>query len=265
MNGAVFIQARMGSTRLPGKVLEKLGGIEALEHVVRRAEAARIGEVVVLTTFGPEDLPIVRFCAARGNRVFCGSSSDVLDRFWQAARLLDVDHVARVTADCPVLDPEVVRQVAELHLRSGADYTSNTLPESYPDGLDCEIFTKPALERAWLEGRLPSEREHVTPYMKTHPELFRRESLVCPRNLNHMRWTLDTASDAAFLEAVFAELGTGGFGMGDVLRLLEARPDIAAINAGQIRNEGYLKSLAEDSRASAGAPTPPAHEKAKET
>lgn len=249
MTCAVFIQARMGSTRLPGKVLERLGGIEALEHVVRRAEAAAVGETFVLTTIGPEDLPIVRFCATRGTRVFCGSSSDVLDRFWQLARLVEVDHVVRVTADCPILDPDLVRRVVELHLRSGADYTSNTIPESFPDGLDCEVFTRAALESAWTEGRLPSEREHVTPFMKTRPERFRREALVCPEDLNHMRWTLDTAADAAFLDAIFRELGTGLFGLDAVLDLVRARPDIAAINDGQVRNEGYLKSLAEDAGA----------------
>jgi len=246
MSLAVFIQARMGSTRLPGKILRKLGGQETLAHVVDRARAADVGEVFVLTTMGPEDLPVVAWCASRGVRVSCGSSGDVLDRFWQCARHIEADHVLRVTADCPLLDPEVVRLVVERHLGTGADYTSNTLVETYPDGLDCEAFTRAALERSWNEGRLPSEREHVTPYLKKHPELFRLESVVHSEDLNHLRWTIDTPADEAFLDGVFRALGDGVFGMDRVLELLRVRPELAGINAGQIRNEGYLKSVRED-------------------
>jgi spore coat polysaccharide biosynthesis protein SpsF (cytidylyltransferase family) len=248
MKVAAFIQARMGSSRLPGKVLAKLGGIEALGHVVARTNASGVDETFVLTTLSPLDLPIVRYCAEHGVRVSCGSENDVLDRYWQTARLVDAEHVLRITADCPILDPRIVREVVDLHLSSGADYTSNTLPECYPDGLDCEIFRGTVLERAWREARLPSEREHVTPYMKKNPGLFRLVSLKSPENLNHMRWTLDTPDDLEFLSRIFQELGTGIFGMDEVLSLLRKRPELESINGGQIRNEGYLKSLGEDAR-----------------
>lgn len=244
---AVFIQARMGSTRLPGKVLMPLAGRPVLEHVVERVKASRVGEPIVVTTISAKDLPIVAYCAELGIRVFCGSENDVLDRFWQAAKLIDAGHVVRITADCPILDPKVVRQVVDTHLESGADYTSNVQVETFPDGLDVEIFRKTSLERAWNEALLMSEREHVTPYIRKNPGLFVQRDVRNNEDLSGMRWTLDTPDDYRFLTALFLELGArSGFGMHDVLGLLRNKPEIASINGGILRNEGYAKSLRED-------------------
>lgn len=189
------------------------------------------------------------FCADQGVRVFCGSESDVLDRFWQAAKLLDDEHVVRITADCPILDPDVVRRVVDTHLESGADYTSNVQHETFPDGLDVEVFRKVALEKAWSEAYLQSEREHVTPYIRKNPGLFTQMDVRNDEDLSGMRWTLDDSDDYEFLTAVFSELGERAeFGMREVLRVLRDKPRIASINGGTLRNEGYAKSLLEDTK-----------------
>lgn len=246
---AVFIQARMGSTRLPGKVLMPLAGRPVLEHVINRVKVSGVGEPVVVTTFSTKDLPIVAYCAAHGIRVFCGSENDVLDRFWQAAKLIDADHVVRITADCPILDPEVVRRVVNVHLESRADYSSNVQVETFPDGLDVEVFRKASLKKAWNEARLPSEREHVTPYIRKNPGVFAQSDVRNDEDLSGLRWTLDNRDDYQFLTALFLELGEcSEFGMGDVLRVLRNRPEIASINGGTLRNEGYAKSLREDTK-----------------
>ena len=246
---AVFIQARMGSTRLPGKVLMPLAGRPVLEHVIERVKASGVGEPFVVTTFSAKDLPIVAYCAEHGIRVFCGSENDVLDRFWQAAKLLEIEHVVRITADCPILDPEVVRRVVDVHLESGADYSSNVQVETFPDGLDAEVFSKASLKKAWYEAKLPSEREHVTPYIRKNPEIFAHSDVRNDEDLSGMRWTLDNSDDYEFLTAIFSELKEcSGFGMSDVLRVLRGRPGIASINGGIMRNEGYEKSLREDTK-----------------
>lgn len=246
---AIFIQARMGSTRLPGKVLMPLAGRPVLDHVVSRVRASGVGNPVVVTTFSLLDLPIVSFCAEQGVRVFCGSENDVLDRFWQAAKLLEVEHVVRITADCPILDPGVLRRVVEEHLQSGADYTSNVQVETFPDGLDVEVFRRSSLEKAWNEATLSSEREHVTPYIRKNPASFIQRDVRNGEDLSGMRWTLDNHDDYAFLTALYSELrDCPVFGMDDILDVLRRKPDMVAINGGILRNEGYAKSLREDTK-----------------
>lgn len=245
----IFIQARMGSTRLPSKVLMPLAGRPVLDHVVSRVRASGVGEPIVVTTFSMQDLPIVSYCSQNGIRVFCGSENDVLDRFWQAAKLLEAEHVVRITADCPFLDPGVLRRVVEEHLCSGADYTSNVQVETFPDGLDVEVFRKTVLGKAWHEASLASEREHVTPYIRKNPALFVQRDVQHDVNLSGMRWTLDNPDDYAFLEALFEELGDrSGFGMDDVLEVLRIKPELVSINGGIPRNEGYAKSVREDAK-----------------
>lgn len=226
-----------------------LEGKTVLERVVERVRyCKRVDEVFVLTTFSRQDLQLVRLCAEREVRVFCGSEEDVLDRFYQAAKLIGPAHVVRITADCPLLDTTIVDQVIALHLDHGSDYCSNTLVERYPDGEDVEIFTFEALQRAWQQATLTSEREHVTPFIRKHPELFKHASLELPQDLSHMRWTLDYDDDYDFVKKVYNALYPNNhfFGMYEILKLLESEPTISKVNARHIRNEGYQKSLRED-------------------
>lgn len=241
-----IIQARVESTRLPSKVLLDLYGKSVLERVLERTSASRlVSKVAVATGIGKENLPIVRICATKGIPVFCGSEEDVLDRFYQLAKLFNPENVVRITADCPLIDPAVIDLVIKNHMRSGADYTSNNAPPTFPDGEDVEIFTFSALRDAWKNASLMSEREHVTPYIRKH-----KFDLHCVQNkidLSSKRWTLDDPEDYKFIKAVYqAFKGKNMFAMNDVLRLLAKNPKMEKINAGISRNEGYKKSLRED-------------------
>ncbi len=251
MKVLAVIQARMGSSRLSNKVLLPLAGKTVLEHVVERTQRARrVGGVVVATTVNVDDLAIVRLCAERSISLYIGSEEDVLDRYYQAARLFRADHVVRITADCPAIDPQVIDRVVAEHLTGGSDLTSNVLKETYPDGEDVEVVTFAGLARAWKEATLPSEREHVTPFIKNHPEMFRLGSVANEADLSQMRWTLDNKEDYAFLKKVFNALSQKKklFGMGEIYKYVRAHPEVAKLNRHIRRNEGYKKSLLQDAR-----------------
>lgn len=237
----------MSSTRLPGKVLAEVAGRPMLYHVVHRAMGAKtLDQVVVATSDREADDPIAGYCAEQGTAYFCGSEEDVLDRYLQAARQFEADVIVRLTADCPLLDPEIIDQVVGAYHSGRYDYVSNTLDCTYPDGLDTEVFSRAALERTAREARLPSEREHVTPYMRNHPELFHQLNVSGREDWSHLRWTVDEPADLEFVREVYARLGEGRFGMDEMLRLLERHPELSQLNAGIQRNAGYLKSLQRD-------------------
>ncbi len=243
-----IIQARLGSTRLPGKVLLDLEGRTVLEQVIERVKSSRfINEVIVATTINKEDLEIVKLCASLGISLYCGSVDDVLDRYYQAARLFKADHIVRITSDCPMIDPKIIDDVITLHLRENADYTSNTLKETYPDGQDTEIFTFNALKEAWKNANLASEREHVTPYIRKNPA-FKLLNLESKINLSKKRWTLDNPEDYEFIKIIYENLYYKKplFNMDDILDFIAENPEIEKINQSIIRNKGYLKSLKED-------------------
>jgi spore coat polysaccharide biosynthesis protein SpsF (cytidylyltransferase family) len=241
-----IIQARMGSTRLPGKTLMPIAGQPLLGHILDRVNASRrVHETLVATTTDPADQAIVEFARAKGYRSYCGSVDDVLDRYYQAARQAGADVAVRITADDPFKDPEVIDLIVEALLAEPElDYASNTLEPTFPEGLDVEAFSRTALDRAWKEAKLPSEREHVTPYIWKHPGRFRVKNVRNSSDLSRMRWTLDYEADFQFASEVYARLYRGQvFGMKDILALLAVEPQLQAINSGVIRNAGYLASL----------------------
>lgn len=247
MKVVAIIQARMAATRLPGKVLVDVAGRPALLHVIERARSARtVDEVMVATSTDESNDPLERFCADHAIRCFRGSEEDVLDRYHRAATGSDADVVVRLTADCPLLDPEVVDKVVQTYLDGAFDYVSNTIDCTYPDGLDAEVIRRAALDRAWREARLQSEREHVTPYLRAHPELFRIENVRHETDLSAMRWTLDEPRDLTFIRAIYKHLRPECYGMAEVLKVLRDHPEISTINQGIARNEGYTKSVRED-------------------
>lgn len=247
MTVVAIVQARMGSSRLPGKVLMEIVDKPMLQHVVERAAAAPgIDRVVVATTTDPQDDAVAALAEAMGVAVERGSVDDVLDRYVRAARNHDAEVVVRITGDCPVLDPQVVGRVVAAFQEADVDYASNVDPPTYPDGLDTEVIAMAALETAWREARAPSEREHVTTFIRRHPERFSMLTVQCDRDLAGLRWTVDEPQDLAFIRAVYDRLGTTPFGMAEMLRLLEKEPDLAQVNAGIDRNEGYRRSLDKD-------------------
>ena len=247
MKIVAIIQARMGSTRLPGKVLMNLAGKPVLQHVVNRIENCKtVQQVVVATSIDQSDNPIENWCVTNGIDCYRGSLHDVLDRYYQAAKQHRADAIVRITADCPAIDPTIVDEVVEAFVRGGYDFYG--LTGEFPDGLDCTVFAFSAIEQAWKDAKLPSEREHVGPYIEKHPELFKSGGLKKFVGLAHHRWTLDEPRDLMLLEAIFGRLYQDGhhFLAKDVLELIEKEPELLNINSNIIRNEGYLKSLQKD-------------------
>lgn len=237
----------MGSSRLPGKIMSDLAGYPALWHVVDRLSYSKnLDQVVVATTDQSIDDQIEIFCQQHQIACFRGSESDVLDRYYQASKRHQADTIVRVTADCPVIDPVIVDEVLERMISGG--YAIYDFVGEFPDGLDVSVFTFEALEKTWKEAELPSEREHVGPYMKKlSPELSRGgySKFV---GLGHHRWTLDEPKDLELLTEIFNRLYREDylFLTADILQLLEERPELVEINDSIIRNEGYLKSLEQD-------------------
>ena len=247
-----IIQARMGSTRLPGKTLTEICGKPLLQHIIERIQHCEfIDDIVVATTENKEDYAIIKLSDKLGVKSFTGSENDVLDRFYQCAKKFDADIVVRVTADDPFKDPDVIdRAVKELISDKGLDYVSNTIKPTYPEGIDIEVITLKALERAWKEADKKSEREHVTPYIWNNPEIFRVSNFENDINLSNLRWTLDTPQDLEFTRDIYKRLYSADsiFFMNDILELLRKEPWLASINTGIERNTGYKKSLLEDNK-----------------
>jgi spore coat polysaccharide biosynthesis protein SpsF len=237
----------MGSSRLPGKVLADIKGAPMLELIARRVrEVAQVRTVTVATSGNPSDTPIAALCKRLGIACFRGSEDDVLDRYYRAAQWIGADVVVRITGDCPLIDPSVVGKVVDRYLVGGYDYVSNTCPPTFPDGLDVEALSFDALERSWRKARWSSEREHVTAYVRSHPELFRTANVEHDEDLSAMRWTVDCPRDLEFVRLVYSHVGKQVFGMAEVLRVLKLHPELVTVNAGMERNEGYRQSIRED-------------------
>jgi spore coat polysaccharide biosynthesis protein SpsF len=233
MRTVIIIQARMGSTRLPGKVLLGLAGEPMLGRVVSRARRSALAEeVVVATTTEPADRAVVELCAARGWPCFAGSCDDVLDRYYQAARRHGADAVVRLTADCPFIDPDVIDQViASFREAEAVDYASNVLPpRTFPRGLDTEVFSFAALARAWHEDDNPAWREHVTPFLYRHPGWFRLRRVAAGADYSGFRWTVDTPEDRELAVRVYDAFGHDRCSWHDVLALLGRHPDWMELN-----------------------------------
>ncbi|MDO9486780.1 MAG: glycosyltransferase family protein [Sphingomonadaceae bacterium] len=238
-----LIQARMSSSRFPGKVIADLGGRPMISFMVDRVRAARrLDDVVVVTSTDASDDALVEALAATDTRVLRGNLHDVLDRYAEAAQAMEADVVVRLTGDCPLADPAVVDAVVELRETSGADYCSNVAPPTFADGLDVECFTRAVLDRARHEAGLPAEREHVTPWMRSPAAELRLANLVGLVDTSHLRLTVDYPDDLEMVRAVVARLGTDRptFDQFDILRCLTAEPGLLGLNR-HARNEGMLK------------------------
>lgn len=233
-----IIQARMDSSRLPGKVLKDICGYPMLYWVVTRAsEAKLIDETIVATTSDNSDDPIVEWCLDHNVNCFRGDVFDVLDRYYQTAKKYQADVVVRLTADCPLIDPVLMDEVITVFFEKGVDFAANRLPppykRSYPIGLDIEVATFLALEQAWYQARLPFEREHVMPYLYSVKDRFLILILDAEKNYSDRRWTVDTPEDLKFIRALFNKLNCCiNFSWHEVLLTLEENPELEEINAG---------------------------------
>lgn len=229
-----MIQARMGSTRMPGKVLTLSAGKTFLEHTVDRLRYAKtLGSIVILTSTLPQDEPIADLAEVIGVPVFRGSESDVLDRYYKAAQQFGVDHIVRITADCPLIDPRIVDEVVGFAVRHYGEFdlVTNRYPLTFPDGMDVDAVPFASLERAAREAKTPAQREHVIPWFWETGQRF--HNVESSRNLfRSHRWTVDYPEDAALVKAIFEALDRRGepFSMQDILDFLSDRPDLSKLN-----------------------------------
>ena len=242
-----IVQARMTSTRLPGKVLMEICSRPMLALLVERLKACKgIDRIVVATSVDATDDVIERWCRDNSVDLFRGSLDDVLDRYYNAAITYGAETIVRITADCPLIDPILVDRVIEAFKAGGCVYAKSM--GRFPDGLDTEVFSFEALKRAHAGATLLSEREHVTPYIWKNPEEFPVAKIDNDEDLSAMRWTVDDPADLVFVTKIFEALYTDGkvFYMDDILEFLKKNPELLKINSGTVRNEGYAKSLRED-------------------
>jgi len=242
----IVVQARTGSSRLPGKVLMPLAGRTVLAHVIERCLATEGVDVVCCAVpAGDADDAVAREAVRCGARVFRGSEADVLDRYYRAARAFDMDVVMRITSDCPLIDPSVCASVLCLREQAGADYACNNMPPTWPHGLDCEAITFAWLRRSAQEATKPYEREHVTQFVRNHPDA-RKVNLPMPGGAAaEHRWTLDNERDFRFLDTLCARLPADrrAWDWAAPLAIVGADPALFDINAGQDRYEGLNKSM----------------------
>lgn len=246
----IVTQARIGSSRFPEKVLKKIGDYTLLGiHLNRLKKSKLASQIIVATTFESKSSEIIKIATEARVCVFQGSTDDVLDRFYQAVVNHQPDYVVRVTSDCPLIDANLVDGVIEMVQNNDLDYGSNTLIENYPDGQDVEVFRFEALEKAWKEATLSSEREHVTPFIRKNTDfnkgdLFKAMNYQAPGNFNHIRMTVDEPSDITTVEILMQKLGVNEDWLTYTNFIIENKEQIK--NQNIIRNEGYLKSLNKD-------------------
>ncbi len=250
MKISAIIQARMTSSRLPGKVLMHVRRRPLLSYLVERLRFCNhLDRIIVATTTNIEDDPVESFCKNERIAVFRGQENDVLDRYYQAAKKNTVDHIMRITADCPLIDPDICDHAADIYMTSKADYVA-TGP-TYAEGMDCEILSFAALEDAWRHATLGSEREHLTLYLHNNPDKFRIIILQNRSDDGRYRITVDRKEDFEVVKSViehFQDQGSSLFHIAEIKGYLDDHPEIAMLNANVIRNEGLQKSLDADDR-----------------
>ncbi len=242
-----IVQARMGSARLPGKVMKKVLGKPLIEHLLKRLKKSeKINKIVVATSREKNNDKLCQYLKNFGLDVYRGKEEDVLDRYYQVALQYRPDIVVRITGDCPLIDYKVVDKVINYYEEHEFDYVSNVIPPTYPDGLDTEVFSFSVLEDAWRNAMLKSEREHVTPYI-VNSGRFKIGNVEAETDFSEKRWTLDRKEDYVFLEKLYKHLyrENSYFGMKEILDFLKKHPELEKINSGITRNEGYLMSVKE--------------------
>ena len=243
-----IIQARMGSSRLPGKTLMKLNKYRTtLDFVINQLSfSALLDKIVIATTNLEQDDIIEKNAKTLGIDCFRGSSDDVLDRYYHCAKKFQINTIVRITSDCPLIDPQIVDQAIRKYQSEDYDYVTNTLSRSYPIGTDVEIFSFEILEKTWQKAILPSEREHVTLFIRNKKLNFKLGNLKNSKNLGHLRWTLDRVEDLNLIRKIVVKINKNPILMNDILNLFSLEPELIKINEHITQNEGMLKSLKKD-------------------
>ena len=242
-----IIQARMGSSRLPGKVLMKSdNGRPFLYHVVNQLRhCTKVKNLVIATTVNQEDDEIQKFANNNTIDVFRGSEKDVLDRYFQCAKKYSFSTIVRITSDCPLIDPQIVDKVIERFFSGNYDYATNTLIRTFPIGTDVEVFSFGVLETAWKNAQLPSEREHVTPHLRNKGN-FKTINVENDTNISNLRLTVDRIEDFELIKEILNNISINPIHLEDILELFSRKPELIEINKHVNHNEGFNRSLKED-------------------
>ena len=249
MNVLAILQARVSSTRLPGKILKPiLGKPMIIRQIEREMHVASIDKLVVATSTDFSDDELVKVLDKNHISVYRGSLDNVLDRYYKTANLYKPDHVVRITGDCPLADPDVIDRVILEHIKYDADYTTNCLPPSWPDGLDVEVMKMNVLKTIWQESKLPSELEHVTPFIRKHSHRFKIHNVASEVDLSMFRWTVDEKEDFEYVTNIYENLypKDSNFRTIDILNYIDSNPYISNINSHYNRNEGSKSSAIKD-------------------
>lgn len=239
-NVVAIVQARMGSTRLPGKIVKEVLGKPLISYLLERLKCSQyINTIVLATTTNKQDDILEKF--AEKIALFRGSEDDVLSRYADAAQAFNADVIVRITSDCPLIDPAVIDKAITIFLENSYDYVSNTIERTYPRGMDVEVFSRIALEYASAHSIDPFEREHVTPFILNHPELFTKKNFCYSHNYSSLRWTVDTKEDfyliSKLLEIIYPEKEQ--FTLEDLLMLVKEHPELCLINAHIEQKKNY--------------------------
>jgi len=242
-----IIQARMGSTRLPGKVMEKIDHERTvLDYVISQVKFSnKVEEVIVATTNLIEDDIICQHLDLQKNKFFRGSSEDVLDRFYQCAKKESAKNIVRITADNPLIDPNIIDTVINENENNKCDYTTNTINRTFPYGTEVEIFSFESLEKAWKNAKKPSEREHVTPFIYNPKNKFILNNIENEKNISYLRYTVDKIEDLLLVKEIVKNISTRPILLQDIINLQREKPEIFEINK-NVKHDGYLSSIKKD-------------------
>lgn len=238
----------MGSTRLAGKTMLAIDeNAPVLHYVIKQVMASKVSDnIIIATTTSENDKAIVDYAKKMGLNYFQGNPTNVLDRYYQCAKKFSISPIVRVSADDPLIDPNIIDMVIEKFYSDSYDYASNTHPRTFPQGNEVEIFSLESLEYAWKHAKKSSEKEHVTPFIYNNKDLFRIANVANPQNNSSLRWTVDRQSDLDFVRILVSKIQKRPILMTDILDVLSKEPHLLEINKNHIVDEGYLKSISND-------------------
>lgn len=242
-----IIQARMGSTRLPGKIMMKLNGSSILRCLFDQVGYSKqLDRKILATTINPEDDVIVDFANKNSIQIFRGNSLDVLDRYYHCAKHFSIDHIVRITSDCPLVDPIIIDKTIHFYKNNNYDYVNNFHKKTFPSGTEVEVFSFNTLEKTWKNATKLSEREHVTPYIYNNPAIFSIGYIEYSKNISYLHWAVDRIQDLEMVKAIYHKTSKKPILLEDILKIVDKDPSLLEINKNTNPAEGYLKSLQDD-------------------
>ena len=247
MKTGIIVQARMGSERLPGKVMLNIDENPMLFYVINQLRYCKLADVIIIaTTSNKEDDVIEKYAKSQNIECFRGNDGDVLDRYYQCAKKYNISTIVRITCDDPLIDPVIVDQTIRKFYSDDFDFVTNRMSRTFPFGTEVDVFSFESFSNLWKKAKKPSEREHVIPYYYNNSHDFSIFNISNPENLSHLSWSVDRKNDLLFVREIVLRIKNRPILMNDILLLLKKEPKLMQINSNRIPDEGYLKSLDED-------------------